>query len=213
MRRKVELAPPSRRICASRFRVQNRAQCREIPARGISALRRRPGGHAAARFRPRTEGRRCLMAVGDHAQLRQSGRGGRIPRAPDFSAGNGRGIAGDRLYSVSAAAAREGRRLLCVLFVWHGEVSAHSTPAGLLRIGRRCCGACLDPPDAFTQNPSLAPAPSNVAAPIKANMAAAIECTSFIGIVLASLSPTNTAGTSANSMPKVVPTTTSSGSG
>jgi hypothetical protein len=42
-------------------------------------------------------------------------------------------------------------------------------------------------------------------------MAAAMPCTSFMGILPASLSPTNTAGTSAISMPSVVPITTSTG--
>ena len=41
--------------------------------------------------------------------------------------------------------------------------------------------------------------------PSTANTPAAMPCTSFIGILWASLSPTNTAGTSAISMPSVVP--------
>ena len=43
-------------------------------------------------------------------------------------------------------------------------------------------------------------------------MPAAMEWTSFIGILVANLSPTKTAGTSATSMPSVVPMTTSTGS-
>lgn len=61
------------------------------------------------------------------------------------------------------------------------------------------------------QNPRFDPAPSSVATPRSAKIAAAIECTNFIGILLASLSPTNTAGTSAISIPSVVPMTTING--
>ncbi len=60
----------------------------------------------------------------------------------------------------------------------------------------------------YRQNPNLAPAPIRVAIPNAAKIAAAIECTSFIGILLASLSPAKTTGTSAISMPRVVPITT-----
>jgi hypothetical protein len=52
---------------------------------------------------------------------------------------------------------------------------------------------------------------SSVSKPITENIAAAIECTSFIGIFLAKRSPTNTAGTSAINMPSVVPMTTNKG--
>jgi hypothetical protein len=61
------------------------------------------------------------------------------------------------------------------------------------------------------QIPSFAPAPRSAATPRAAKIAAAMECTSFIGILVASLSPTNTTGTSANRMPSVVPTTTNNG--
>jgi len=57
----------------------------------------------------------------------------------------------------------------------------------------------------------LAPTPNSVATPNAKNTAAAMVCTNFIGILLANLSPANTAGTSAMSMPKVVPITTMSG--
>jgi hypothetical protein len=46
---------------------------------------------------------------------------------------------------------------------------------------------------------------NSASTPIEANMAAAIECTSLMGIFLEKRSPTNTAGTSAISMPSVVP--------
>jgi Protein of unknown function (DUF2917) len=75
--------------------------------------------------------------------------------------------------------------------------------------GRPASCKLLPPPG--LHRPQRAPAPSKVATPSTANTAAAIECTSFIGILLASLSPTKTAGTSAISIPRVVPTTTSSG--
>ena len=55
--------------------------------------------------------------------------------------------------------------------------------------------------------------PNSVANPITANMAAAMPCTGFIGIRAANRSPLNTAGTSAISMPSVVPITTNTGSG
>ena len=61
------------------------------------------------------------------------------------------------------------------------------------------------------QNPKRAPSPNSVATPSKAKIAAAIPCTSFIGIFAASRSPMNTAGTSAISMPSVVPMTTVTG--
>ena len=61
-------------------------------------------------------------------------------------------------------------------------------------------------------SPSIAPTPSRVEIPSTAKTPAAIECTSFIGILLASLSPMSTAGTSAINMPSVVPITTSNGS-
>jgi hypothetical protein len=59
--------------------------------------------------------------------------------------------------------------------------------------------------------PNFSPAPSNVATPNSAKIAAAMECTSFIGILDANLSPIKTAGTSAINIPSVVPITTNSG--
>ena len=59
--------------------------------------------------------------------------------------------------------------------------------------------------------PNFAPTPSSVSTPSSAKMAAAIECTSFMGMRVASFSPMNTAGTSAMSMPSVVPAITSKG--
>ena len=67
------------------------------------------------------------------------------------------------------------------------------------------------PRQGATQKPSPAPAPNSVAKPSSAKMPAAMECTSFIGILPASRSPANTAGTSAISIPKVVPATTHNG--
>ena len=52
---------------------------------------------------------------------------------------------------------------------------------------------------------------NSVSKPINANIPAAIEWTSFNGILVANRLPTRTAGTSANSMPVVVPATTISG--
>ena len=59
--------------------------------------------------------------------------------------------------------------------------------------------------------PNLAPTPSRVSTPSRAKMAAAMECTSFMGMRVASFPPMNTAGTSAMSMPSVVPAITSRG--
>ena len=52
---------------------------------------------------------------------------------------------------------------------------------------------------------------NSVANPIKAKMPAAMEWTNFIGILAANLLPIRTAGTSANSIPNVVPAMTISG--
>jgi hypothetical protein len=61
------------------------------------------------------------------------------------------------------------------------------------------------------QAPKRAPKPSSVATPSSAKIVAATACTARTGIRDESFSPMNTAGTSAISMPSVVPITTSSG--
>ncbi len=61
------------------------------------------------------------------------------------------------------------------------------------------------------QPPRWPPRFNNAARPNSANTPAATPCTSRMGILAAKRSPTNTAGTSATSMPTVVPATTASG--